>query len=963
MSVSIVIPARNAAPTLAQTLQSLQGQTFRDWEAILVDDGSTDETASIARAYAERDRRFRVIAQEPAGVSVARNRGLEAARREWVLFLDGDDWLRPTHLQKLTAAATSDRTFDGAWCRFARVAVDGVVSEQEDPWVTDSLFSCFAHTCVWAIHACVVRKSVIERVGGFPTGWRTCEDWDLWQRITRTGARFGYVPEVLALYRTRAQSASMDGRELLRGALRVVNQGHSYDARVPNPHPEYAAGLPAKDAPRARLATVCWPAALAIGHGADASELLREVEGDRDPFLSPWLVASCLYEAAPLPSGGGRHQWLDLLPKLSPAIDRFLLALEEHSGAPRLAQRAKTALEQLILARQSSSMRPISVGTTYSMTVDATAPIPDVHPSPDATRLVCHVTIGDRWLGVVHLPICDGFVPAAVLADAIAAELAWPIAGEWLEAAVFGRPLPGRATSAWAGRRVAARVGRLLGKKRADYESWAFASVAWLALVGEIFPRGGRRARVRAADDRIAVEIAEPLPDVSLSGSELEVDASLAGTPLGAVRIAAKSGLVRARDIRRAIVRASGFELCRRTVREALLERPFDTATPLGEQLARRARGRAAASGAANVRRIYGATSEEVVILPRRARDGIDTSASRRAIFPSGTVDVLRDLAHVASEPILREPGPDGRPPRVVYSPEVAAPASGPAPVVRVPSAGTRTLDVTTRLAQRAMPSLRRKLGSRALADRLPILMYHRIATSGPESLAPYRVAPAAFEQQLRFLQAAGYYSVTLEQWREAAAGLRTLRGKPILLTFDDGYRDFATDAWPLLSRYGFGALVLLVTDRVGGQSEWDRPFGEVFPLMGWEEILALQHDGCEFGAHTVAHPPLTSLDPAGIVREVAGARAVLERRLGRPVRTIAYPYGDFDPIVRHLTGACGFVFGLTCHSAPAQWSHPLLELPRLEVSGADGLERFVWKIEHRKWDSAVLPPAKRESP
>jgi peptidoglycan/xylan/chitin deacetylase (PgdA/CDA1 family) len=121
---------------------------------------------------------------------------------------------------------------------------------------------------------------------------------------------------------------------------------------------------------------------------------------------------------------------------------------------------------------------------------------------------------------------------------------------------------------------------------------------------------------------------------------------------------------------------------------------------------------------------------------------------------------------------------------------------------------------------------------------------------------------------------------------------------------------------------------------------------------MGWDEILEIQDQGCEFGSHTATHPPLTTLDPAEMVREVAQARTVLEQCLGRPVKAIAYPYGDYDPIVKHLTGACGYVYGLTCNSTAAQYSHPLLELPRIEVSGVDSLERFVRKIEHRKWDS-----------
>jgi peptidoglycan/xylan/chitin deacetylase (PgdA/CDA1 family) len=493
-------------------------------------------------------------------------------------------------------------------------------------------------------------------------------------------------------------------------------------------------------------------------------------------------------------------------------------------------------------------------------------------------------------------------------------------------------------------------VSGLLGKKRADFQDWAFGSVTWIALLSEILPRAGAGRTVRAEDDRTAVEMSEPLSDVTLSGPELSVEVTLAGAPLGVVTVAARQGRVRGRSLRRAIVHACGFELCRQAVREVILGRRFDTETPLGEQIRRRARDRSPGDAL----RLYSAAGEPVAVLARRTADGIGTSASRRSVLPSASLAVLRELSDATAEPILEHPASNGRAPRAVYAPEVAIAAGASAPAFRVPSVMEKTARVSARLAQRAVPELRRKLGSRAVCDRLPILMYHRIATTGPAALAPYRVSPERFEEQLRFLKEAGYYSVSLEEWREAVSGQRTLRGKPILLTFDDGYSDFATHAWPLLRRYGFGALVLLVSDLVGGTSDWDRPFGSVEPLMSWREILEIQEQGCDFGSHTVTHPPLTSLDSQGIVREVASARAALERRLGRRVKAIAYPYGDVDPIVSHLAGACGYLFGLTCVSTAALYSHSFLSLPRIEVSGADTLHRFVWKIEHRKWDSPV---------
>ena len=110
---------------------------------------------------------------------------------------------------------------------------------------------------------------------------------------------------------------------------------------------------------------------------------------------------------------------------------------------------------------------------------------------------------------------------------------------------------------------------------------------------------------------------------------------------------------------------------------------------------------------------------------------------------------------------------------------------------------------------------------------RLPILMYHRIAAEGAEATGRYRISPKDFEEHLRYLRDAGYRSAGLEEWGAACRARRPLPGRRVLLTFDDGFRDFLTDAWPLLARYGFGATVFLVADLVGGANRWDAAYGE----------------------------------------------------------------------------------------------------------------------------------------
>jgi peptidoglycan/xylan/chitin deacetylase (PgdA/CDA1 family) len=224
---------------------------------------------------------------------------------------------------------------------------------------------------------------------------------------------------------------------------------------------------------------------------------------------------------------------------------------------------------------------------------------------------------------------------------------------------------------------------------------------------------------------------------------------------------------------------------------------------------------------------------------------------------------------------------------------------------------------------------------------RLPILMYHRVATDGPDALARYRVSPQEFEAQLRFLKDQGYTGTTLEEWRAVREVKRPLPGKRVLITFDDGCTDFLDTAWPLLERYGFGATMFLPTDVIGDACRWDAHLGAPARVMGWADLRALQKAGVEFGSHTATHPLLTGLSPDEMAREGLRSRAAIAEELGLAVTSIAYPYGGFDRVVESTFGAAGYLYGLTCEHRCCEVSDRLLALPRIEVSAGLGVKEF----------------------
>ena len=228
--------------------------------------------------------------------------------------------------------------------------------------------------------------------------------------------------------------------------------------------------------------------------------------------------------------------------------------------------------------------------------------------------------------------------------------------------------------------------------------------------------------------------------------------------------------------------------------------------------------------------------------------------------------------------------------------------------------------------------------------------MYHRVAPHGSERLHEWRVTPDQFEQQLHYLRTAGYRTASFEQWWEAAEGHRPLPGRRVMLTFDDGYEDFAEHAHPLLRQYELDATVFLVSDHVGGTNEWDRAYGETLPLMDWETLRALDGDHVRYGAHSATHPMMTALGLEDVVREASRCRAELTRGLGHGISAFAYPYGDMDAAVARAVGGCGYEFAVTTAGFPAPGSQSMLALPRMNVAGTGSFDAFV---------RMLVPPAR----
>jgi len=220
---SIVVPAYQAASTLAETLDAIQCQGEK-WECVVVDDGSKDETSEIAGRYASSDARFRVIRQDNQGTAAAYNTGVASATGEYVVICSADDVLLPEHLSTMSQFIRDEPGYDiwtsngYLWRGRSRELIYG-------PGSKDSVYSFeladLIRVCFYGVGA-VYRRTLVEKVGGYR---RTVfgEDYDFWLRAMALGARHRYLPQALSMWRVSKTQKSAQLETVYRSDIRLVS--------------------------------------------------------------------------------------------------------------------------------------------------------------------------------------------------------------------------------------------------------------------------------------------------------------------------------------------------------------------------------------------------------------------------------------------------------------------------------------------------------------------------------------------------------------------------------------------------------------------------------------------------------------------------------------------------------------------------------------------------------------------
>lgn len=232
-AVSVVIPAYNAARTLPETLASALAQTHRDLEVVVVDDGSTDDTAAVARDAG--DDRVRVVSVANGGVARARNTGIREASGDFVAFLDADDLWRPTKLERQFEVLSARRDVGACFAGAERIDEHDrtveVIPAREYANYCEALL-LYSVVVSGSCSSGMVRRELAVEIDGFDPGFSQTADWDFWLRLSRI-TTFAPVAEPLVLYRTYEGNMSSDVALLERDTFRVLKKFFDDPASAP----------------------------------------------------------------------------------------------------------------------------------------------------------------------------------------------------------------------------------------------------------------------------------------------------------------------------------------------------------------------------------------------------------------------------------------------------------------------------------------------------------------------------------------------------------------------------------------------------------------------------------------------------------------------------------------------------------------------------------------------------------
>ncbi|MEU3840881.1 polysaccharide deacetylase family protein [Streptomyces sp. NPDC028635] len=217
---------------------------------------------------------------------------------------------------------------------------------------------------------------------------------------------------------------------------------------------------------------------------------------------------------------------------------------------------------------------------------------------------------------------------------------------------------------------------------------------------------------------------------------------------------------------------------------------------------------------------------------------------------------------------------------------------------------------------------------------RIPILNYHCLSDDPAPWIADYTVTPGDFARHLDLIVAGGRTVVPVSRLAEAATGRRPLPRDPVVITFDDGFADFADIAAPALAARGLPSTFYAATGSLEGRHRRETVFPP-HPMVSWSRLPELEEQGVEIGAHSHTHRDLDLADPRVAAYEVVRSKELLEDALGHEITSFAYPYGHFTTRLLRVVAECGYDSACAVRSRLSRVGDNVFALARLPLRAA----------------------------
>lgn len=217
---------------------------------------------------------------------------------------------------------------------------------------------------------------------------------------------------------------------------------------------------------------------------------------------------------------------------------------------------------------------------------------------------------------------------------------------------------------------------------------------------------------------------------------------------------------------------------------------------------------------------------------------------------------------------------------------------------------------------------------------KIPILMYHYIRNyndPADQVGTNLSISPTTFEKQLKYLKDSGYQTINLEQLASIYQNKTKTPDKPIILTFDDGYDDAYTNAFPALVKHNFIGVFYIITSQMGKSQR-----------MTKDQIIELDKAGMIIGSHSSTHPNLSTLSQDSAKTQINDSKSTLEQFLDHPIYDFCYPSGKYNDTLISLLKSAGYKTAVTTQNGISNAQSDFFKLPRIRVQNDTNLEKVL---------------------